>query len=38
MKKGYNDAKDEMSNRASKGSYRFVVDVKDTFYRDQDEL
>jgi len=37
MKKGYNDARTEMTSRVSEGSYQYFVDVKDTFYRGGEE-
>jgi hypothetical protein len=38
MKKGYKDAKAEMTTRLSSGPHQYYIDVKDTFYREEDEL
>jgi hypothetical protein len=38
MKKGYSDAKAEMRSGITEKPHKYYVDVKDTFYRGEDEL
>lgn len=38
MNKGYKEAKAEIAARKTEGPHKYLTDVKDTFYRAEEEL